>query len=149
MGIERYIAIAGVGLYIMFVAEINVLYNFLNDPFQYIEPVPKVLQFISISIAPASILVAVSYILSRRYGSKFVGTLMIIGGVALILGMAHAYTLLDDIEPKFLEPAIEITPIVFAIIGIPITLIGVLLLRDKKPRKNSSLDFSSWSQSED
>lgn len=149
MGIERYIAIASAGLYVMFAAEINVLYDFLDDPFQDIEPVPKILQFVSISIAPASILAAVSYILSRAYGSKAVGTTIIIGGAAVIIGMAHAYTLIDSIDPRFIDSTVTSVPMIFTAIGALVVLVGALLLRDKKPRRNSSLDLSSWSQSDD
>ncbi len=148
MGIERYIAVASLGLYIMFAAEINVLFNFLHDPLDFIEPTPKLLQFISIGIAPAVILTAVAYIMSRRYGSRAIGTMTIIGGCALIIGMAHAHTLLDGIEAKFLDPAIVATPIVFGILGVPVIVVGAMLLRSKGQPKRSSQDFSSWQQSE-
>lgn len=149
MGIERYIAIAGVGLYIMFAAEINVLFNFLQDPFHDIEPTPKLLQFISIGIAPASILVAVAFILSRRYGSKSIGSMIMGGGAVLIVGMIIAQTLLEKVDPKFLEPAILATPIVFAAIGVPVIIIGAILFRNTKPRRQSSQNYSSWTQSDD
>ena len=48
MGPEKYISIACLGLCIMFVGEIISLYNFLVDPFLYLEADPKIYQFISI-----------------------------------------------------------------------------------------------------
>ena len=149
MGIERYIAAASMGLYIMFAAEVNVLYDFLEDPHRMIEATPKLLQFISIGVAPASVLASVAYIMARRYGSKPIGTMILAGGAAMMLGMAIAHTRLDRIDPKFVEPAIEITPIMFAAISIPVMLVGAALLREKSPKRRSSLDFASWSQSDD
>ena len=37
-GIEKYIAIAALGLFVMFVGEINVLYNYLANPNVEVEP---------------------------------------------------------------------------------------------------------------
>ena len=36
-------------------------------------PDPKLIQFVSIGVAPAGILAAVAYIMSRNYGSKQIG----------------------------------------------------------------------------
>ena len=148
MGIERYVAVAGMGLYIMFAAEVNVLYGYLADPHRTIEPTPKLLQFISIGVAPASILAAVAYIMSRRHGSRPIGSMIIAGGAAMIAGMALAHSRLDQIKPELLEPAIVQAPIVFACIGIPVIAVGAALLRRKEPRRRSSLDLSSWTQSD-
>lgn len=132
----------------MFVAQVNVLYNFLIDPIQGIETTPKLLQFISISVAPASILAAVSYIMSRRYGSRSIGAMIIASGVIIILGMTHAYMLIEDIDPKLHNPVIEALPIVFAVIGIPIILVGASLLRKKNPKRRSSLGLASDPQND-
>ena len=70
MAIERYIAAAGLGLFVMFVGEIVTLYYFMIDSPREIEPVPKLLQFISIGVAPALVMTGVSFIMSKRYGSR-------------------------------------------------------------------------------
>ena len=91
MALEKYMAIAGLALSIFFVAEILTLFNFMidpadNDSFGF-EAVPKIFQFISLSIAPATIMIGVSFVLSKRYGSKFNGMLIIISGVIVLIGM--------------------------------------------------------------
>jgi len=49
-----YIAIAGIGLYAIFVGEIISIFNFMIDPTltDFFEPESKILQFISIGVAP-------------------------------------------------------------------------------------------------
>ena len=137
MGIEKYIAAASLGLYIMFVAEIITLYDFLINPVMEVEPEPKVLQFISIGIAPAVILTGTSYLMARRYGSKPIGFMIIAGGIVLLIGMFYAYTLLDKIDENYLLFAVTTTPPLFMIVSIPVMITGGLLLRikKKKPKK--------------
>ena len=137
MGIEKYIAAASLGLYIMFVGEILTLYNFIINPLQEIEPAPKVLQFISIGVAPAVILTGTSFIMVKRYGSKPIGTMIIAGGIILLVGMIIAQLLVQDIETSYLVQAVTITPPLFMGVSIPVIITGVLLLRVKKrkPKK--------------
>ena len=137
MGIEKYIAAASLGLFVMFVGEIITLYDFMIEPVRDVEPEPKVLQFISIGVAPAVILAGTSYIMSKRYGSKPIGWMIIAGGVILLIGMIYAQLLLDDIEPSYLTQAVTITPPLFIAVSIPVIIVGVLLLRIKtrKPKK--------------
>jgi hypothetical protein len=134
MAIEKYIAAACLGLYIMFVGEILSLYVFLIDPQIEIEATPKVLQFISISIAPAVILTGTSFIMARRYGSKPIAAMIISGGAILLVGMFVAQMLLEDIAPVYLLEAITLTPPLFMVVSIPVMVFGALLLRVKKKR---------------
>ena len=110
MGIERYIAAASMGLFAMFAAEIVVFYNFLQDPHMPIEASPKILQFVSIGVAPACILAAVSYIMSRRYGSRAIGAMICAGGAAMLAGMAYAHTQVGGIAAEHLEFAVVAMP---------------------------------------
>lgn len=134
MAIEKYIAVASLGLYIMFVGEILTLYNFMIDPPIEVEPEPKILQYISIGAAPALILTGVSFIMAKRYGSKPIGAMIISGGAILLVGMFFAQTLLDDIEEVYLKQAVTITPPLFMVVSIPVIIIGAYLLRIKKRR---------------
>ena len=64
MALEKYMAIAGLALSIFFVAEVITLFNFMinpadNDSFGF-EAAPKLYQFISLSIAPATIMMEVT-----------------------------------------------------------------------------------------
>lgn len=134
MGIEKYIGAASLGLYIMFVAEILTLYNFMIAPQVEVEPAPKVLQYISIGIAPAVILTGVSYIMAKRYGSKQIGAMIISGGAILFVGMMLAQTLLDDIEEVYLVQTVTITPPLFMVVSIPVIIVGAVLFRIKKQK---------------
>ena len=70
MALEKYLAIAGLGLSVFFVAEIITVFNFMANPSENLEfgfeAAPKIFQFISLSIAPATIVFVVSFILSKR-----------------------------------------------------------------------------------
>ena len=142
MALEKYLAIAGLALSVFFVAEIITLFNFMINPSDSVdfgfEAAPKIFQFISLSIAPATIVFGVSFVLSKRYGSKLNGTLMIISGVIILTGMIFAYTMIEDIQEKLIDSSVEITPIIFIIVSIPIIFFGARLLKTKprKPKKN-------------
>ena len=144
MAIEKYIAAASLGLFVMFVGEIISLYVFMieppqpDDPFSLIgelEADPKIFQFISIGVAPASIMVGISFIMTKRYGSKQIGTIIIAGGVILLVGMAYSYTLVDDIAKNYLIPVVQLTPLLFMAVSIPVIIIGISLFKIKKPKQ--------------
>ena len=142
MGIEKYIAAASLGLFIMFVGEIITIYNFMQDaPEQtssfILEPDPKILQFISIGVAPAIIMATVSYIMSKRYGSKPIGIMIIAGGAILLGGMAFAHSLIDGINSVYESEFIPFISPLFMIVSIPVIIMGTRLLKvkKKKPKK--------------
>jgi hypothetical protein len=134
MAVEKYVAAASLGLFVIFVGEIITLYDFMIEPQREVEPAPKVLQFISIGVAPALVLTGTSFIMAKKYGSKQIGAMIIAGGVVLLCGMSYAYTLLDKIETSRLVFAVSITPPLFISVSIPVMAVGVLLLREKKKR---------------
>lgn len=137
MSVEKYIAAASLGLFIMFVGEIITMYNFMQDnPDQastlLLEPNPKILQFISIGVAPAIIMAAVSFIMSKRYGSKLIGAMIIAGGVILLGGMGYAHSLIGGINSEYTSELIPILTPLFMIVAIPIIFTGTRLLKVKK-----------------
>lgn len=134
MAVERYLAAAGLGLFVMFVGEIITLYIYMIDSQLDIEPVPKLLQFISIGVAPALIMSAVSFIMSKRYGSKPIGYMIIAGGAALLAGMAYTQTLVDMIKPEYAIDTVLLVPPLFMAASIPVMITGAMLLRIKKRR---------------
>ncbi|HJM14372.1 MAG TPA: hypothetical protein QF710_03055 [Candidatus Nitrosopelagicus sp.] len=142
MALEKYLAIAGLALSVFFVAEIITLFNFMANPSGNLEfgfeAAPKIFQFISLSIAPATIVFGVSFVLSKRYGSKLNGTLMISAGVIILAGMIFAYTMLEHIQEKLINTSVEATPVIFMIVSTPIIFFGTRLLKTKsrKPKKN-------------
>ena len=139
MAVEKYIAAASLGLFIMFAGEIITIYNFMQDaPGEtstfILEPDPKILQFISIGAAPALIMSAVSYIMSKRYGSKPIGMMIIAGGAIMLGGMAYAHSLIDGINSVYENEFIPIITPLFMIVSIPVIIVGLMLLRVKKRR---------------
>jgi len=83
MGIEKWVAAVSLALFVMFVGEMISIYIFMTDvpeTFEFgleFDPDPKILQFISIGVAPAAIMTGLPYLMSRRYGSKPIGYLII------------------------------------------------------------------------
>lgn len=95
---------------------------------------PKIFQFISIGAAPAGILAAVPYIMSRRYGSKPIGGLIIAGGIAMFAGMVVSYLLIDSIDDVYLTDVVKLVPLLFMVLTAPVVLVGASLLKEKKKR---------------
>ena len=142
MAIEKYMAIAGLTLCIFFVAEIITIFNYMSnsllDDVILFEAKPKIFQFISMSVAPATIMFGVSFWLSKRYGSKLNGSLIALGGIVVLIGMGFAYSMIPNIDAKLIDDSIHITPILFMIVSIPIIIVGLRLFKTKlrKPKKN-------------
>lgn len=142
MAIEKWLAIASVGLFAMFAGEIISVYYFLatsatvgdSDFAISFAADPKLLQFISIGVAPAGITAAVAFIMSRQYGSKLIGCLIILGGAILFVGMLISYSILGDIDEEHLTTSVQIIPILFMALSPVVMMFGVFLLRPKKKR---------------
>ena len=132
-----YIAMAGIGLYAIFVAEIISIFHFMSEQtFETFEPASKMLQFISIGAAPAVIMSGTSYLIARKFGSKQIGWLVIAGGIVLLVGMSYAYTMLDSIDKDYQIFTVIITPPLFIVVSIPVMVVGALLFRiEKRPKQ--------------
>ena len=131
-----YIAMAGIGLYAVFVWEIISIFHFMSEQtFVTFEPASKMLQFISIGAAPAVIMSGTSYMIARKFGSKQIGWLVIAGGIVLLVGMSYAYTMLGSIHEDYQVFTVMITPPLFMLVSIPIMVVGALLFRLKKRPK--------------
>jgi len=140
MGIEKWVAAVSVGLFLMFIGEMISIYTFMTDvpeDFRFgldFDATPKILQFISIGVAPASLMAGLSFLMSRNYGSKPVGYLIIGGGIVLMIGMAYCYTLVEKIEEHFISDTVTYTPVLFMVLSIPVMIVGASLLKIKKKR---------------
>ena len=140
MAIEKWAAIASIGLFTMFSGEMISIYYFMGhvpNNFEFgstFEANPKILQFISIGIAPASILAALSFLMSRRYGSKPIGLMIVGGGIILFTGMVVCYSLVDSIVAEYMTAAVSMTPVIFMVLSIPVIVVGLILLKTKKKR---------------
>ena len=143
MAIEKWLAITSVGLFAMFAGEMISVYNFMNTVSddavvaQGFQPDPKLIQFVSIGVAPAGILAAVVYIMSRNYGSKQIGTLIIIGGIILLAGNIVSHSMIDSINEKYVTDAVNYLPLLFIILSAPVMGVGasLILKRKKRPKK--------------
>jgi hypothetical protein len=132
MAVEKYLAVAALGLFAMFGGEINVFYNYLISPRVEVEPEPQILMFISIGAAPAMSVAGTAFIMSKRYGSRPVGAIIIAGGIVLLASMLYANTLVPKIDTNYRVPAVEMIPPLFMAVSAPIIGIGAWLLRTKK-----------------
>ena len=143
MAIEKWLAITSVGLFAMFAGEMISVYNFMNTVpedavvAQGFSPDPKLIQFVSIGVAPAGILAAVVFIMSRNYGSKQVGSLIIIGGIILLAGNIVSYSMIDSIRDIYVTDAVKYLPLLFIILSAPVMGVGasLILKRKKRPKK--------------
>ena len=143
MAIEKWIGAASLGLYVLFAGEMASIYNYmLQSPesefgivFNAEAVEAKIFQFISIGVAPASVMAAVSFILSRRYGSPQIGAMILGGGVAMAAGMAFCYMLSDQIDPLYRTWMTDFTPPLFLVLSIPVAVFGALLFRTKPRRR--------------
>ena len=132
-----YIAMAGIGLYAIFVGEVISIFHFMGEQtFATFEPASKMLQFISIGVAPAVIMSGTSYMIARKFGSKQIGWLIITGGIVLLVGMSYAYTMLDSLDKDYQVFTVMITPPLFIVVSIPVMVVGALLFKTKKRLKS-------------
>ncbi len=140
MAIEKWLAITSVALFAMFAGEMISVYNFMinipeDDGFlRTFEPDSKLIQFISIGVAPAGILAGVAFIMSKHYGSKQIGGMIIAGGIILLVGMYVCYSMLNRIEDNYITDAVKFLPILFMVLSIPVMGVGAYLYKIKKIR---------------
>jgi len=143
MAIDKWLAVTSVGLFAMFAGEmISVYYFMMTVPLdsvvaQGFQPDPKLIQFVSIGAAPAGILAAVAFIMSRNYGSKQIGTLIIVGGIILLAGNLIAYSMVDSFPEVYVTDAVIFLPLLFMALSAPVMAVGssLILKRKKQPKK--------------
>jgi hypothetical protein len=141
MTIEKWISIASLGLFIMFVAQMVSISVYLTHPSHDIDPSSQIKEFISISVAPALILAGSSYVMGKKYGSRLAGLFIISGGMITIFGMYYVTILIQQIPDAYLVPELTVGPFVFIVISIPVIAIGSLLLRLKPmPKRDYFFD---------
>jgi hypothetical protein len=140
MAIEKWLAVTSLGLFAMFAGEMISVYYFMTDVPEAIEfsirfdADPKIFQFISIGAAPAGILAAVPYIMTRQYGSRPIGGLIIAGGIIMLIGMFVAHSLIDKMDDVYITDVVRYTPTLFMIMSIPVVAVGAYLTKQKKRR---------------
>ena len=140
MAIEKWLAITSVALFAMFAGEMISVYNFMvvvEEDFEFarsFDADPKIIQFISIGVAPAGILAAVAFIMSRQYGSRQIGGLIVVGGVILFVGMLVCYLMIEKIDDIYLTDAVKFIPLLFMALSPVVIAVGAYLAKQKKKR---------------
>ena len=141
MAIEKWISVASLGLFIMFVAQMISICVYLTHPSHDIDPSSQIKEFVSISIAPAIILSGSAYVLGKRYGSRLAGSLVVSGGIITIIGMYYVTILVKQIQDAYLVPELTTGPYIFMATSIPVIAIGLLLFRVKPmPKRDYFFD---------
>ena len=141
MAIEKWLAITSVALFAMFAGEMISVYNFMvvvvEDDFGFarsFDADAKIIQFISIGVAPAGVLAAVAFIMSRQYGSRQIGGLIAVGGVILFVGMLVCYFMIEKIDEVYLTDAVKFLPLLFMALSPVVIAVGAYLAKQKKKR---------------
>lgn len=142
MQLENWLGLGSIAFFVLFVLVTSSLYFFMfDDPNTSDLPInpdnfanPKILQFISITIAPGGILAAVAFILSKYYGSKRVGLMILIDGIVLLAGMAFCQTLVDKIHDSYMTDTVLIIPPLFMVLSAPVMYFGIRLMKVRKVR---------------
>jgi len=148
MATETWLAILSIALFAMFAGEMISVYNFMinipeDDGFlRAFSADPKILQFISIGVGPAGILAGVAFIITKQYGSKRIGGMIIVGGIILLVGMYVCYSMLDKIEDNYITDSVKYIPILFMALSPLVIGVGAYLTKQKKkrPKKRILLD---------
>jgi hypothetical protein len=141
VAIERWVSVASLGLFVMFVAQMISVCVFLTHPSEDIDLSSEIREFISISIAPALVLAGTSFVLARRYGSRLIGSLLISGGIITIGGMYYVNTLIPKIASVYVVPELTDAPAVFMVTSIPVIILGIMLFRLKPmPKRDYFFD---------
>jgi hypothetical protein len=140
MAIEKWLAITSVALFAMFAGEMISVYNFMltvEEDFGFarsFDANAKIIQFISIGVAPAGVLAAVAFIMSKQYGSRQIGGLIMVGGVVLLVGMLVCYSMIEKIDDIYLTDAVKFLPLLFIALSPVVIAVGAYLAKQKKKR---------------
>jgi len=140
MAIEKWLAITSVALFAMFAGEMISVYNFMltvEEDFGFarsFDANAKIIQFISIGVAPAGVLAAVAFIMSKQYGSRQIGGLIVVGGIILFVGMLVCYSMIEKIDDLYLTDTVKFLPILFMALSAVVIAVGAYLSKQKKKR---------------
>ncbi|WP_255465367.1 hypothetical protein [Nitrosopumilus sp. b3] len=139
MRVENWLALTSLVFFVLFVGQIISLeYLLIDDQHpdlftqNFIDS--KLFMFYSIGAGPAGILAAVPFIMTKTYGSKPTGMIIVAGGAILLVGMLASYFILDSINDDYVTDYLQLTPILFIILSIPAIVVGAYLMKEKKKR---------------
>ncbi|HEX6068095.1 MAG TPA: hypothetical protein VFZ05_04765 [Nitrososphaera sp.] len=136
MKLETWVALASLGLSVMFVALVLSFYNFLigpegQGPERVVDPAGLLIQQISISAGPSIILGVFSFVMAKGTGNKQAGMFLIAGGIIMIAGMFYGTTLVPLIKNEFIVGGVGIVPYPFMVAGAGLAGLGGYLTSKK------------------
>jgi hypothetical protein len=136
MKLESWIALASLGMSVMFVALILSFYNFLvgpegQGPDRVVDPPGLLIQQISISAAPSIILAVVSFVMARGTGNKQVALFLMAGGIVMAAGMYYSTTMVPIIKSEFVVGGLAVVPYIFMAAGVGVAALGSYLALKK------------------
>ena len=141
MAVEQWVALASLGMFVMFTAQVISMSDFLKNPSYDIDPSSTMREFLSISGGPALILAGSSFLLARRYGSRLCGSLIIGGGLVTLIGMNYVNAILPHIPQLYMVAELQLVPTTFMAVSIPVMITGALLFRLKpRPKRDYVFD---------
>ncbi|MEM2141227.1 MAG: hypothetical protein QXJ74_03760 [Nitrososphaera sp.] len=136
MKMETWVALASLGLSVMFVALVISFYNFLigpegQGPDRVVDPAGLLIQQVSISAGPSIILAVFSFVMAKGTGNKQAGVFLIGAGIIMIAGMFFASTLVPLIKNEFVVGGVGIVPYPFMVAGAGMAGLGGYLASKK------------------
>ncbi|HEX9677265.1 hypothetical protein [Nitrososphaera sp.] len=139
MKLETWVALASLGLSVMFVALVLSFYNFLigpegQGPDRVVDPAGLLIQQISISAAPSIILAVFAFVMTKSTGNKQAGMFLIGAGVIMIAGMHYGTTLVPLIKNEFVVGGVGVVPYPFMAAGAGVAGLGGYLASKKGRR---------------
>ena len=147
MKMETWTAVACLGLSVMFVTLLLSFYNFLigpdgEGPQRVVEPGSLLLQLIFISAAPSLVLAGVVFALSKSYGDRPGGILLVAAGIVMIAGMAVGTTMVPKILSQYIVGGVAIAPYIFMAAGVGVAALGgyLLAVSKRRPTRYTDLD---------
>nr|AIF21634.1 hypothetical protein [uncultured marine thaumarchaeote SAT1000_05_G10] len=82
------------------------------------------------------VLTGTSFMLARKFGSKQVGSIIIVGGIVLLVGMLYTSIMLEQLDSNFRVFTVDITPPLFMAVSVPIMIFGARLFKIKKDQRS-------------
>lgn len=145
MKLETWAAIAALGLAAMSAAIMVSFYSFLVGPDHkglstQVDAASLVVQEVSISAIPCSVIAIFVFFMGRGYGNAGAGILLVATGAVMAAGMAAANSLVPQIQHQYLLGGVPYFPIIFVAVGIVIMGLGAYLIVLSKRRRAQSLE---------
>ncbi len=138
MRLETGLALAALGLHVMFVIYAASFYFALSKPVQIgnIVALPEIAwQLLTVGIflfgLPGFGLAGIAYILAKRDAPKVVSIILIAQGIVMPLGMLYASILATDMSADYRTDALLAIPQIFMIVGFAPIGLGVHLAKLK------------------